>query len=122
MDNNIYAVLARMALAGYKVCSDMIMITPETKRNGDWEKIIERTGITFEVSDGTPMRKVKERQEKLDTLEFRRELKEARLRKCRRDIARASRTKIVSKTLGVPMSEWEQAMMNYYYELYVRKY
>lgn len=121
MSKNIYALLARMSLAGYKIGSDMILADEETKRNLEWEDEIEKIGIVIEYRGGTTLDRVKRERLMDEAKEFRKELRRARLRKFAKAIENASKEKIVYKCLGVPMTEWEQAMFNYYHELYCGK-
>lgn len=121
MSKNIYALLARMSLAGYKIGSDMILADDDTKRNHKWEKEIEKVGIVIEYRGGTTLDRVKRERLMDEAAEFRRELRRARLRKFAKEVETASKKKIVYKCLGVPMTEWEQAMYNYYHELYCGK-
>ena len=121
MNKNIYALLARMALAGYKIGSDMILADEDTKRNLKWEDEIEKIGIVIEYRGGTTLDRVKRERLMDEAKEFRKELRRARLRKFAKAIENASKEKIVYKCLGVPMTEWEQAMFNYYHELYCGK-
>lgn len=121
MDNNIYAVLARMALAGYKIGSDMILADDKTKRNLIWEKEVREIGLAIEFRGGSSLDRVKKERLMDEAREFRRELRRARLKKFAKAVESASKEKIVYKCLGVPMTEWEQAMFNYYHELYCGK-
>lgn len=121
MNKNIYSLLARMSLAGYKIGSDMILADDKTKRNLKWEMEIEKIGLVIEYRDGSTVDQAKKERVLDEDMEFRRELRRARLRKLARAIENASKTKIVCKNLGVPMTEWEQAVYNYYHELYCGK-
>ena len=121
MNKNIYALLARMSLAGYKIGSDMILADDKTKRNLIWEKEVMEIGLEIEFRGGSSLDRVKKERLMDEAREFRRELRRARLRKLARAIESASKEKIVYKCLGVPMTEWEQAVYNYYHELYCGK-
>ena len=114
---DVYSILARMSLAGYKVTPSLVLITPRTERNGKWERFIESKGI--KIRENTEdLHEAKENQVRIDALEFKEELRKARIRRLQRAVREASKEKIVYKCLGVPMTEWEDAMMNLYRELF----
>ena len=118
MNKNIYSLLARMALAGYKIGSDMILADHNTKRNPIWEKEVREMGLEIEFRGGSTLDRVKKERLMDEAREFRRELRRARLKKFAKAVEVADKERIVYKKLGVPMTEWEQAMYNYYHELY----
>lgn len=77
MNKNIYSLLARMSLAGYKIGSDMILADDKTKRNLKWEMEIEKIGLVIEYRDGSTVDQAKKERVLDEDMEFRRELRRA---------------------------------------------